>query len=196
MSNSTKGSDSRKGPDSKEAAPGRPFRTAGRASHRMLAWAAAGASAAWTPGAAMAQTPPSAVQLPGVSVTAPPPPPPAETYKVDTVQSPKFTSPLLDTPRTVTVIPREVIEDRGATSLLDVLRTTPGITMGAAEGGVALGDRPFVRGFDAQNDIFIDGFRDQGSQIRDPFAIEQVEITKGPSSAYSGRAAPAARSTW
>ncbi len=30
---------------------------------------------------------------------------------------------------------------------------------------------------------FIDGFRDQGSQFRDPFNIEQVEIVKGPSGA-------------
>lgn len=171
---------------SKKGPPRRSPRRTGRASRRMLAWAAAGASAAMAPGTLAAQTAPSpaAVQLPGVSVTAPPP---ADSYKVDAVQSPKFTAPLLDTPRTVTVIPREVIEDRGSTSLLEVLRTTPGITLGAAEGGIALGDRPFVRGFDAQNDIFIDGFRDQGSQFRDPFNIEQVEITKGPSSAFTGR---------
>ncbi|BBK33722.1 catecholate siderophore receptor [Stella humosa] len=158
--------------------PQRPARPSARVSRHVLALATAGA--AMTPAVAMAQT---AVQIPGVSVTAPQP----EPYKADVVQSPKFTAPLLDTPRTVTVIPKEMIQDRGSTSLTDVLRTTPGITLGAAEGGVAFGDRPFVRGFDAQNDIFIDGFRDQGSQFRDPFNIEQVEVVKGPSSAFTGR---------
>ncbi len=160
-----------------------PARGFGLVSRSVLAWAAAGA--AMTPTVTLAQAPAASVQLPGVSVTAPPP----EPYRADQVQSPKFTAPLLDTPRTVTVIPREVIQDRGATSLTDVLRTTPGITLGAGEGGVPFGDRPFVRGFDSQNDIFIDGFRDQGSQFRDPFNIEQVEIVKGPSSAFTGRGA-------
>ncbi|BBK35436.1 iron transport outer membrane receptor [Allostella sp. ATCC 35155] len=169
-------SSSRKGPTRSSA------HAIGLVSRSVLAWAAAGA--AMSPVIAHAQTAAQpTVQLPGVTVSAPAP----EPYKADTVQSPKFTSPLLDTPRTVTVIPREVIEDRGSMSLTDVLRTTPGITLGAGEGGIAYGDRPFVRGFDSQNDIFIDGFRDQGSQFRDPFNLEQVEILKGPSSAFTGR---------
>ncbi|BBK44280.1 iron transport outer membrane receptor [Allostella vacuolata] len=165
-------SSSKKGPSR------RPSRPTNHVSSTMLAWAAAGAAMA--PAIGFAQAP---VQMPGVSVTAPAP----EPYKADAVQSPKFTAPLLDTPRTVTVIPKELIQDRGSTSLTDVLRTTPGITLGAGEGGIAYGDRPFVRGFDSQNDIFIDGFRDQGSQFRDPFNIEQVEIIKGPSSTFTGR---------
>ena len=47
--------------------------------------------------------------------------------------SPKFTAPLLDTPRSVTVIPQSVIQDTNSTTLLDALRTVPGITFGAGE---------------------------------------------------------------
>src|SRR5690606_11260534 len=41
--------------------------------------------------------------------------------------------------------------------------------------------------FDAGADVFVDGIRDAGSQTRDIFALEQVEVVKGPSSAYFGR---------
>lgn len=57
-------------------------------------------------------------------------------YQAKRVQSNKVTSPLLDTPRTITVIPQEVIRDRGASSLQDVLRTTPGITLGSGREGL------------------------------------------------------------
>ncbi|RDI99163.1 TonB-dependent receptor [Dyella solisilvae] len=101
--------------------------------------------------------------------------------------SPKFTAPLLDTPRSVTVVPQQVIQQTAATSLLDVLRQVPGITFGAGEGGNPTGDRPIIRGFDSQSSIFIDGVRSSGSQSREIFDIDQVEVTKGPSSAYTGR---------
>lgn len=101
--------------------------------------------------------------------------------------SPKFTAPLLDTPRSVTVVPQQIIQQTAATSLLDVLRQVPGITFGAGEGGNPNGDRPIIRGFDSESSVFIDGVRSSGSQSREIFDIEQVEVMKGPSSAYSGR---------
>lgn len=101
--------------------------------------------------------------------------------------SPKFTADLIDTPRSVTVIPQTVIEQTAATSLQDILRTSPGITFGAGEGGQPLADRPFIRGQSSGNNIFVDGVRDSGGQVRDVFNLEQVEIVKGPDSAYTGR---------
>src|SRR5690625_4229802 len=95
--------------------------------------------------------------------------------------------PLIDTPRTVDIIPEAVIKDRGATSLKDVLRTTPGITLGSGEGGTPSGDRPFIRGYEASTDIFIDGMRDYARGTHETFNLESVEVIKGPSSAYTGR---------
>ncbi len=99
----------------------------------------------------------------------------------------KFTAPLLDTPKAVTVITSEVIAQTGATSMADALRTVPGITIGAGEGGNPVGDNLFIRGYNAQADTYIDGIRDSGSQSREIFDIEQVEVVKGPNSAYGGR---------
>jgi catecholate siderophore receptor len=99
----------------------------------------------------------------------------------------KFTAPLLDTPKAITVIPSEIISQTAATSLTDALRTVPGITIGAGEGGNPVGDNLFIRGYNAQTDTYIDGIRDSGSQSREIFDIEQVEVVKGPNSAYGGR---------
>lgn len=109
-------------------------------------------------------------------------------YNVDTLSSPKFTQPLLDTPKTVQVIPEKLMKDQGATTLRDALRNVSGISIQAGEGSHGdPGDNLSIRGFAAKTDLFIDGIRDFGAYSRDPFNIEQVEVVKGPSSAYTGR---------
>jgi len=110
-------------------------------------------------------------------------------YKADKVSSQKYTAPLVDIPRSVTVVPQQVIKDTNALNLQDALRTVPGITMGAGEGGNPSGDRPFIRGFDSQSSMYLDGVRDTGSQTREIFAVESVEVAKGPNSAIGGRGA-------
>jgi catecholate siderophore receptor len=108
-------------------------------------------------------------------------------YKVDKSQNDKLTEKLRDTPKTVTAIPKEVIEDLGATSFREVVRSTPGVTLGTGEGGNAFGDRVFIRGFEARNDVYIDGMRDPGVTSREIFGVEQIEVIKGPSGAFGGR---------
>jgi catecholate siderophore receptor len=103
------------------------------------------------------------------------------------VSSSKFTAPIIDTPKSITVISQSLIAETGSTSLVEALRTVPGITFNAGEGGQPAGDSLKIRGFDAGADVFIDGIRDAGSQTRDVFALEQIEVIKGPGSAYSGR---------
>ena len=101
--------------------------------------------------------------------------------------SPKYTEPLRDIPQTITVVPHAVIEQQNATTLRDVLRNVPGITIQAGEGGVPAGDNLTIRGFSARTDIFVDGVRDFGGYSRDSYNTEQVEVAKGPSSSYAGR---------
>jgi catecholate siderophore receptor len=112
---------------------------------------------------------------------------PAAPYKADRLASPKFSEPIADTPKSITVLSKEVLQDKDATSLKDVARTTAGVTLGTGEGGNAFGDRFFIRGFDARNDVFVDGIRDPAVNIRENFFTEQIEILKGPSSTIDGR---------
>ena len=98
----------------------------------------------------------------------------------------KYTSPLLDIPQSITVVPQQLMQDQHASTLRDVLQNVPGVTFGAGEGATLAGDNITIRGFNAQEDIFVDGFRDTGVYNRDPFNLEQVEVVKGPASAYAG----------
>lgn len=110
-----------------------------------------------------------------------------QSYYIKESSNNKITTPLLDTPRTINIISKKEMDERGATSLQDVLRTTPGVTLGAGEGGTPMGDRPFIRGYEASTDILIDGMRDFARGSHEAFNLEAVEVTKGPGSVYSGR---------
>jgi len=110
--------------------------------------------------------------------------------KVDEVSSPKFTQPLLDTPQTIAIISSELMRQQQQTTLSDALRNTPGVTLLLGENGnTATGDSIFMRGFDTQGSIFVDGIRDIGTISRDTFNTEQVEIAKGPAGPDNGRSA-------
>jgi len=111
-------------------------------------------------------------------------------YKAETVSSPKFTQPLVDTPQTIVVVKKELFQQQAATTLSETLRNTPGITMLMGENGrTDTGDSIFMRGFDTQGSIYVDSIRDLGSISRDTFNTEQVEIAKGPAGVDNGRGA-------
>ncbi|ATZ65042.1 TonB-dependent receptor [Acinetobacter bereziniae] len=109
-----------------------------------------------------------------------------QSLKVDQSANTKFVAPLLDTPKSVSVISKKLIEDTQVTTLADALRTVPGITLGAGEGGNPNGDRPFIRGYNSESSMYVDGVRNSTSQNREMFAVEQVEVIKGSASAMGG----------
>lgn len=113
---------------------------------------------------------------------------PQAPYKAERSANTKLTAPLKDTPKTITVVGKEQMQDAGVSALKELMRTQPGVTLGIGEGGDgALGDRFSIRGFEVRGDIFTDGIRDIGQLNRELFATEQVEITKGANSTVAGR---------
>lgn len=111
-------------------------------------------------------------------------------FKAERVSSPKATQPLIETPKTVQVIKKEILQEQGATSLMEALRNTPGITMQLGENGnTSAGDTFQMRGFSTQTSTFVDGIRDLGAVTRDVFNLEQVEVVKGPAGSDIGRGA-------
>ncbi|MGV3728523.1 catecholate siderophore receptor Fiu [Hydrogenophaga sp.] len=111
-------------------------------------------------------------------------------YKADTSANDKMTAPLVDTPKTIQIIKKEVLEEQGAVTLMEALRNTPGITMQMGENGnTSAGDTFQLRGFSLQQSTFVDGIRDLGAVTRDTFNLEQVEIVKGAAGAETGRGA-------
>ena len=152
-------------------------------------------AAALLPLSAMAQQAPAPAPvhtLPAVTVQeqAIDPNPNAEVgapYKAKTSADTRHTRPLAETPQTIQVVTGEAIRDSGQTDLKSILATQPGITLGTGENGNAFGDRYIIRGQEARSDVFVDGLRDPGMTTRESFAIEQVEISKGPNSSFAGR---------
>ena len=154
------------------------FGTGAQASDISPTPAAAESDAANTAAAVHATTAATAAEAP-VIVTG-------ERYRINTLNS--RLRDVREAPQSISIIPREIIEQQAATTLNDVLRNVSGISMAAGEGGGGPGgDNLTLRGFGARNDIFVDGIRDFASYTRDTFNVEQVEVVKGPASAQTGR---------
>ena len=94
-----------------------------------------------------------------------------------------------DTPQAITVIDAAKLKAQGINTLEQALRNVPGITVAIGEGGTLSGDQFKIRGFDAKDDVYIDGLRDFGSYTRDSFNYSEVQVLKGPSGALFGRGA-------
>ncbi len=151
---------------------------------RTMLGTAVGVSATAAAYDAQAQT--GDTQLPTVSVEGAAAPTRSSGYQTSMPSLDKLTQPLLDTPQSVSVVPRQLIDDQGITTLRDALRDVPGVSLAAGEGGQQ-GDNLSIRGFNAQNDFYLDGMRDFGSYTRDPFNLQAVEVLKGPASVLFGR---------
>lgn len=99
----------------------------------------------------------------------------------------RLTRPIAELPQTMTVLTEAQLEDSGYTDLARILDAQPGITVGTGENGNAFGDRYIIRGQEARSDVFVDGLRDPGMTTRESFAVDQIEISKGPNSTFAGR---------
>jgi catecholate siderophore receptor len=141
-----------------------------------------------SPRAFAAETAPSSAAvsktLPVVEVTARPE---RENFQPDvSTVGAKTPTALRDIPQSVTVINQAVLQNQGISSFQEAIRTAPGITLGAAEGG-RIGNNIHLRGFNARTDIYLDGFRDRGQYYRDTFNLQAIEVLYGPSSMLFGR---------
>ena len=102
-------------------------------------------------------------------------------------------APLVKTPVSVSVVTEEQIEDQGATSVSEALRYTPGV-FSEYRGSSNLHDETQLRGFGSRTFVpkALDGMALSGNtsgQI-DPYALESIEVIKGPNSIAFGQVTP------
>ncbi len=128
-----------------------------------------------------------AIKVEATALEANPNAQPGVPYKAQFSGDERYSRPLAETPQNISVLTKASIEESGYTDLRQILDAQPGITIGTGENGNAFGDRYIIRGQEARSDVFVDGLRDPGMTTRESFAIEQVEITKGPNSSFAGR---------
>lgn len=110
----------------------------------------------------------------------------------------KTSTPIIESPQSISVISRSEIDLRAASTIADALSYSAGVQ--AEPSGIdSRTDEVSVRGFGAggfsSNNNFVDGLRlPAGGQWTrfgfDPFGLEQIEVLKGPSSVLYGQSAP------
>lgn len=109
----------------------------------------------------------------------------------------KTSTPLSETPRSVSVVTRQRIQDQGSQTLTDILGYVPGIFAPPfAVGDGLAGDLFSIRGYNATDygyGLLKDGLRLQGNRYdttTEPYGLERTEVFRGPSSILYGENAP------
>jgi len=96
----------------------------------------------------------------------------------------KTQTPIVDVPQSLSVVTSAQIAEQAFTDMGDVLRYTPGASIGQGEGHR---DQITIRGQNSTADFFIDGLRDDVQYFRPLYNIEQIEILRGSNAMIFGR---------
>lgn len=119
-------------------------------------------------------------------------------YQADrSLTATKTDAPLSETPRAISVVTRNQIEDQGAQTLGNILDYVPGVNSANYPGGDALaGDIFYIRGMNQRDygyGTYRDGLRVQSNAYAtsaEPYGLERVEVLKGPTSILYGENVP------
>lgn len=100
--------------------------------------------------------------------------------------------PIQETPRSVEVVTRQVMEDQKLIRMNDALLNVSGTSQFSTQGGQ--GGSFMLRGFASDLNVFKNGFRDDSTfssrTQRDIVNLERIEVVKGPPSYLYGRSDP------
>ncbi len=140
-----------------------------------------------------AATPDETVELPRFDVSAQA----ADRYRPIESQSViRVAGSILDSPFSVNVVPRELLNDLGANAAFDVTRYFPGVSPGRGTAAGGIQDRQDFRGFENLSrtiDNFSSFLLPTGSGFQatfDPAFIERIELVMGPNSVLSPTGSP------
>jgi iron complex outermembrane receptor protein len=111
-------------------------------------------------------------------------------YRVsDAVSAVRIRSALIDTPSTISVITREMMDDLAPNRVFDAVRYVAGVQEGR---GINFQDRMIIRGFETQAGArTVDNFlQSADADVVEEALIERIEVTKGPNAILSPAGAP------
>ncbi|MFK0312058.1 TonB-dependent receptor [Pseudomonas sp. NPDC090233] len=95
----------------------------------------------------------------------------------------RTSTPVRYVPQAIDTVKTRNVLDYGSDSLGKALEGIPNVSSGAD----TRFDSVRIRGFEASNDFYLDGIRDDSQYIRDLHNIERVEVLKGPAAVLYGR---------
>ncbi|HEY9347871.1 MAG TPA: TonB-dependent siderophore receptor [Inquilinus sp.] len=107
----------------------------------------------------------------------------------------KTNTPLIETPQSISVVPKDQITATNAETLSQALTYTPGITFQSGAYS-RLNDDFQIRGFNVStggSGILRDGLRLQSNVYdgnQEPYGLERIEVLRGPSSVLYGQLSP------
>ncbi|ANP89131.1 TonB-dependent siderophore receptor [Rhizobium leguminosarum] len=106
----------------------------------------------------------------------------------------KISTPLVETPRSISVTTEKEIEQRGAQSIIEAVRYSAGVTTGTS-GFDPRFDQVYIRGYNATTvGDYRDGLRqpyiNYGMFRTEPYQLQRVEVIKGPVSVLYGSGSP------
>lgn len=126
------------------------------------------------------------VRLPDFTVSAER----ADAYRPnDTMSAARVRGLLIDTPASIDVLPKDLLQDLGASTMYEATRYFAGITNGRGAGAGGIEDRQVLRGFESFVRT-IDNFGTVFQANFDPEFIDRVEVVKGPNSILSPTGSP------
>jgi iron complex outermembrane receptor protein len=114
----------------------------------------------------------------------------ADRYRAaDAISAVRVRAALIDTPSSISVITRGMMDDLAPNRLFDVTRYLAGVQEGR---GIQFQDRMIIRGFETQNGArTVDNFLQSADADNvEEAVIDRIEVTKGPNAILSPAGAP------
>ena len=102
----------------------------------------------------------------------------------------KIDTPLLETPRSVSIIDRRTLDDMGAISVTQAHDYAVGLTLLDERGRRSRVD------FQSTSTICAATARTYSWSVREPVAVDRIQHLRGPSATLYGDGSPGASSTW
>ncbi|MGZ4956212.1 MAG: TonB-dependent siderophore receptor [Methylobacter sp.] len=99
----------------------------------------------------------------------------------------KIDTPIMETPMSIQVVPRALMQDQQAVQVGDAIKNVSGVFQGFTFGGFA--EEFMIRGFNTNYANYLDGFRWPSSRLALANA-ERIEVVKGAAANLYGRIQP------
>jgi iron complex outermembrane receptor protein len=138
-----------------------------------------------TPPAPVPAAPPDVVVLPTFTVSETT----VDRYRAaDAISAIRVRAALIDTPSSISVLTRDIIDDLAPTRIFDAARYIAGVQEGR---GIQFQDRMILRGFESNGQRTVDNFlQPEDADNVDEVVIDRIEISKGPNAILSPAGAP------